>query len=180
MALQHPRPSSLHCRCRMAEDRPHATMPCPRSSGQAHGQQACPQMRLTGKRPLCGRFNSTTRGPTLGRATWDAVSSRCPPASCEHRGVVTTPPTSHDADSRFQMTRAHVPEWPHRPASLYGRYLERSARREPTRDTQHKRATCPAHLVPGARQGAWEALLPPLRTLRRSILATRSKCGAAV
>ena len=64
MALQHPRPSSLHCRCGMAEDRPHATEPCPRSSGQAHGQQACPQMRLTGKRPLCRRFNSTTRGPT--------------------------------------------------------------------------------------------------------------------
>ena len=53
MALQHPRPSSLHCRCRMAEDRPHATEPCPRSSGQAHGQQACPELRLTGKRPLC-------------------------------------------------------------------------------------------------------------------------------
>ena len=64
MALQHPRPSSLHCRCGMAEDRPHATEPCPRSSGQAHGQEACPQMRLTGKRPLCRRFNSTTRGPT--------------------------------------------------------------------------------------------------------------------
>ena len=64
MALQHPRPSSLHCRCRMAEDRPHATEPCPRSSGQAHGQQACPELRLTGKRPLCRRFNSTTRGPT--------------------------------------------------------------------------------------------------------------------
>ena len=65
MALQHPRPSSLHCRCRMAEDRPHATMPCPRSSGQAHGQQACPELRLTGKRTFCGRFNSTTRRPTL-------------------------------------------------------------------------------------------------------------------
>ena len=64
MALQHPRPSSLHCRCRMAEDRPHATMPCPRSSGQAHGQQACPELRLTGKRPLCRRFESPTRGPT--------------------------------------------------------------------------------------------------------------------
>ena len=68
MALQHPRPSSLHCRCRMAEDRPHATEPCPRSSGQAHGQQACPELRLTGKRPLCRRFNSTTRGPTLSRS----------------------------------------------------------------------------------------------------------------
>ena len=52
MALQHPRPSSLHCRCGMAEDRPHATEPCPRSSGQAHGQQACPELRLTGKRPF--------------------------------------------------------------------------------------------------------------------------------
>ena len=65
MALQHPRPSSLHCRCGMAEDRPHATEPCPRPSGQAHGQQACPQMRLTGRRPLCRRFESPTRGPTL-------------------------------------------------------------------------------------------------------------------
>ena len=64
MALQHPRPSSPHCRCRMAEDRPHATMPCPRSSGQAHGQQACPELRVTGKRTFCGPFNSTTRGPT--------------------------------------------------------------------------------------------------------------------
>lgn len=64
MALQHPRPSSLHCRCGMAEDRPHATEPCPRSSGQAHGQQACPELRLTGKRPLCRRFIRTTRGPT--------------------------------------------------------------------------------------------------------------------
>ena len=51
MALQHPRPSSLHCRGRTAEDRPRAAEPCPRSSGQAHGQEACPHMRLMGKRP---------------------------------------------------------------------------------------------------------------------------------
>ena len=44
--------------------RPRAAEPCPRSSGQAHGQEACPQMRLTGKRPLCRRFESPTRGPT--------------------------------------------------------------------------------------------------------------------
>ena len=76
ITLQHPRPSSLHCRCRMAEDRPHATEPCPRPSGQAHGQQACPELRLTGKRPLCRRFVQTTRGPTRDDGVRAAASAR--------------------------------------------------------------------------------------------------------
>ena len=86
--LQHPRPSSLHCRCRMAEDRPHATEPCPRSSGQAHGQQACPELRLTGKRPLCRRFKSTTRGPTPQLTSCSRPS--LPPLGPGPRGPRTT------------------------------------------------------------------------------------------
>ena len=138
MALQHPRPSSLHCRCRMAEDRPHATMPCPRSSGQAHGQQACPELRLTGKRPLCRRFIRTTRGPTLYSYCYSLSPASCPALAGRTadagRKLLTTNSTESTA-ARLRACTASSPRGrsPRPPAPFADRERWRPARPPPPR-----------------------------------------------
>ena len=85
---------------------------------------------VTTPRPQDATRRQDAASPRRHPASWDAVSSRCPPASCEHRGVVTTPPTSYDADSRFQTTYVMlegVPVAPRAPATPSWQWMHAAA-----------------------------------------------------